>query len=415
MGRDPTHHRRIAASPRITNGVPAASYVADGRFALPISAYDAEKLQTEYVGYYVGHSPPVQAYKCSVVPSPAPGDVGLAIHHGGSSPHLFASTPTYRSAALSASSERVQTPNAESSLEIAGSLHSPAPASTGKHYCSPAKQEDGPLVVNGSIPSFEMHLDHNSEIRGNTNGTTFSGSTSDDLAFDTPTSSDDASQGLPEFVIADNDSSTGVMNDSSAQSQSSPSRLDALDITHVNDAVSVHGSISLSRPVDDKQASGLTGTVEVEHLPSHGLGRKTDVTKENGQLSALPERKKGQSKVDPQLSPVREISSPSTESRGPATVRKIISTSISNEIGEKAALPKADVQSDKPEPLGPKTNGIDTATVSKTSQLTNKSSTGWQTQRRKKHKKGSKSETDINMNAIAGDFVPTSASLRKGG
>jgi hypothetical protein len=41
---------------------------------------------------------------------------------------------------------------------------------------------------------------------------------------------------------------------------------------------------------------------------------------------------------------------------------------------------------------------------------------GWQTQKKKKHRKASKSESDINpLNAVGGDFLPNEENLRKGG
>ena len=182
--------RRSSAS---SNTNESASYASRSGFGGQ-STYEINRRPAEYVGYYVGQSPSLLGYPISGSISPIPSHVGLAIHNGGLSPRSTAVSPqpslsgaTLVPPALEILSERAsqaeldagsQRP-AKADRKQAGSPQVPAPATNG--------------ISHSASRGHEVALRNDVE-----DPLTFSASTSEDLAFDTPSSSDDNSPGPRE-------------------------------------------------------------------------------------------------------------------------------------------------------------------------------------------------------------------------
>ena len=149
----------------------------------------------EYMGHYIGPSPPIPAYSRSAGISPVSSQVGLAIHNGGFSPGLFPRMTSYSAAANSPPSQ----PLSESGEDVdpARSRGLSSPLRLG---VSIKRQVSGSLV-NGSLPGQSDLEPLEAECQDPDLPATLSASASEDLAFDTPSSSDDQSH---DQVVAEN-------------------------------------------------------------------------------------------------------------------------------------------------------------------------------------------------------------------
>jgi len=124
-----------------------------------------------------------------------------------------------------------------------------------------------------------------------------------------------------------------------------------------------------------------------------------------------------------QLSPVKEVRTPTPTKNQQLSLPEKSAQGLpkprtkGKAKQKKSALSSADEGEDKAEALASQPNGQMSA-AHRAHQISNMGSiAGWQTQKKKsKHKKGSKSETDLKaINAVGGDFLPLDVSLRKGG
>ena len=363
----------------------------------------SERRSSEYIGYYVGHSPPLQARSRSSIASPVPGYAGLAIQNGGLSPRLFAQIPSYPSAVISPPLERAQSPSVESATgenSSAGSSQRPAARQTPPQLRA---KRSGPLVVNGSATYREKQADATGDGPEQPNGINFSASTSEDLAFDTPTSSEDQSQGLPETI----DSELPLL---SAHSHPEPTE-DSLQHGRVHPINTRYG-------LTDGRVDGGSNTAQMPVRPSN------KATKVQADQKPLPNGAGGQllhGQIPTQLSPVREVpfSLPNSNNQAcesPQDASNHVVKPKGKSRQDKVPLPGAENQRGK--------DDIPTLIASRTtSNGPEKNSpngmsmtSGWQTQKKKKHRKASKSESDINpSNVVDGDFPPKEENLRKGG
>jgi hypothetical protein len=347
----------------------------------------------------VGHSPPLQARPRSSIASPFPSYAGLAIQSGGLSPPLFAQIPSHQPTVISPPLERVQLPSDEADTVENGLVESfqrPAASQTPPQLKA---KRSGPLVVNGSTTYTDKQVDVTGDGAEQSTGTNFSASTSEDLAFDTPTSSEDQSQGLPEAI----DSELPLL---SAH----------LDSDKMEDSLQ-HGmmdAVNARYGLTDCKFDRGSGTVQMPAKPS------SKAVKARTDQRSLPNGVVGQSlhgQVSTQLSPVREAPLPLSNGHACEPPEDTSNRAIKGKgRQDRAPLRGAENQRRKDNNPATTVNGIMPNPPEKNIPNGMVTNNGWQTQKKKKHRKASKSESDINMsNAVGGDFVPKEENLRKGG
>lgn len=376
---DPLIGRRSSASST------SHEHVAGGvehAFGLSGSMHDAARRPGEYLGYYVGQSPSLSAYTQSTTISPIPSHVGLAIQNGGLSPRLAsaamrASQTTQGPASRSATNDVVQAPR--------GDLKT----NQGEHPTVEAERpRTGPLIVDGSINSPRRrrptHLVHDLDEQMN-----LSASTSEDFAFDTPSSSDEQSQDALDFTARER----------------SPSDSPRADRTKLGQKPIVGGLLNGHPPLQDpiklgEDLAGVERRVDSDALTSIGLSRLTI----NG---AWP--------LDRKLSSVEEVRTPSPKVEGYRSAShspEMTANSTSPLLrGEGAGQAQEKVLSLRP-------NGsIPTSGLALSSGNSVNSNNTWQTQKKKKkNKKVVKPAADTQgLNTSGGDTLPENESLRKGG
>ena len=393
----PKSRRQSAASSLRDHG-----YLNSHRASLP-RHLGSERRSSEYIGYYVGHSPPLQARPRSSIVSPFPGYAGLAIQYGGLSPHLFAQSPSYQSTAVSPPLEGIQSLSDEcvaGENSLVESFRSSAARQTPPHL---KDKRSGSLVANGSTTDHEDKVDATGDAPEQSTGTNYSASTSDDLAFDTPTSSEDQSQGLPETI----DSELPLWP---AHSQREPME-DGLQHTMIH-------PINPRYSLKDGRADRGSGAVQMPVRPSaKTIMARTDQNPLPNGVGGQP----SQGQVPTQLSPVREA--PLSLPNGHA--HELPQDTINHTVKakgksrqDKAPLPSAETQCRMDDTPTPAANGsMPNPPPEKNTPNGVALNNGWQTQKKKKHRKASKSESDINLSsAVGGGFViPTEENLRKGG
>jgi hypothetical protein len=311
--------------------------------------YDPHRKPAEYVGYYVGQSPSLYGYPASTTISPIPSQAGLAIQDGGLSPHVATRSPF-----ASSNATRTTSPVKEA-IARTQSRESNSPArrqfTAGKDKAESPPHRSAPLIVDGSVHSPQRRRQNGTREEGD-EAVTFSASTSEDLAFDTPSSSDEHSHDADSTVIP---------NGVKAQT----------------------GKHSLAKHL----AKGLSG---VQHkVVMNGIDHSPRV---NGQKPwTLPR----------QLSAVQEARTPSPALASPVKKGDVLSK-------DNAASPLAPVPAQDTE-LAIRTNGA------ATSQPTNPSS-WQTPNRKKHRKKKVKSENDIGLvNGAGGELAPADVTQRKGG
>jgi hypothetical protein len=356
---------------------------------------------SEYIGYYVGHSPPLQARSRSSIGSPIPGYAGLAIQNGGLSPRLFASYPP---PVTLPPPEHVQSPSDESVVGENGSVGSSQRSAARQTPPQLKSKRSGPLVFNGSTAYPDKQVDATADAPEPSTGTNFSASTSEDLAFDTPTSSEDQSQGLPEAIDSELPPLFAHSHPGSTE-----------------ESLQHGGAVNTTQPrysLTDGRVAGGSGVVQMPTGPS------TKAAKVRGDPSLLSNNVGGQpvqGQIPTQLSPVREVPFPLSNGHSHAS-------ELPQDLGIRAVKPKAKGKQEKlPIPVVENEHRKDetsTATTNGTPPgLTEKNipngmarTNGWQTQKKKKHRKASKSESDINLsNVVRGDFLSMQENPRKGG
>jgi hypothetical protein len=358
---------------------------------------------SEYIGYYVGHSPPLQTRSRSSIASPVPGYAGLAIHNGGLSPRLFAQIPSYQPAMVSPPPERVQSPSDESVMGENGSVGSFQRSAARQTPPQLKAKRSGPLVVNGSTAYQDKQVDATGDGPEPSTGTNFSASTSEDLAFDTPTSSEDQSQGLPEAVDSE-------LPPFFAHSHPEPIE-ESLQHSAMNPT---HARYSLT----DGRVDGGSGTVQ---MPARSSTKAAKVQGDQCPLSNGVGGQPVQGQIPTQLSPVREVpmSLPNGHSHACESPQDTSTPAVKPKAKgrqEKLLLLSVENQLRKDETSTATINGTIPSLAEKNIPNGMVKTNGWQTPKKKKHKKASKSESDISLsNVVGGDFLPMQENLRKGG
>lgn len=356
---DSTSSRRSSASNTTHESVPT---YGSQRSQLNGSYYDLNRKPAEYVGYFVGQSPSLYSTPQSNSISPIPSQAGLAIQNGGLSPRL-----TSRSSMASMNGTCSTSPSREprsrtSSQQSARTLKDKEGPQTPQSE-TPVRR-NGPLVVDGSIHSPRRRRFHSSTVVESDEQITFSGSTSDDPACDTPSSSDDNAaevEGLPMNLNEKLQTSTGGV---------------------------VNGYIPGYPQVVAAQENGQDSRRLVNgHGPPSNVKSSLTAWSLPRQLSSVQEVRTPSPGFEMTLPTGRSPTSPRfPEKSSPLAVRETVDMNVTI----------------KPE------DG--------SHQVTNPSS--WQMPKPKKHKKKKtvRSENDASpSNVNGGEYLPLDESLRKGG
>lgn len=363
--------RRSSASSTSHEGVGGYSNVGINGIG---SAHEASRRPAEYVGYYVGQSPSLLGYPQSASISPIPSHAGLAIQNGGLSPRLPTTSPppSVNDLNLSIGPESVH------GSGTGGNAGKPEKSSKpdGDIALSPKR---GPLIVNGSINSpRRRQLVDATRLEGDEH-LTFSASTSEDLAFDTPSSSDEQSQDPREM-------------DRVVSSKRAP---EPKEQTHTK---AMNGHVG--------RVDQINGVVNGGEMHQPGL-----VVADPPVKPALLPWSFGR-----QLSAVQEVRTPSpgldalygAPASPTSTIRQPGHSRAKKDDSKRDSL---DMGTLSPRPNGVPVTGAGVETGVTTTQ------SSWQTQKKKKNKKKTvKSENDAQaMNESGGDYMPTDESQRKGG
>ncbi len=379
--QDSTLGRRSSASS--TSQADGLSSSENG-FNLAGSLYDPVRRPAEYLGYYVGQSPSLSANSYSTAISPIPSHAGLAIQNGGLSPHLgpVSARP----------SGQVHTPPLQTVVPTATIARSVSESLSRKpggadNDTEGSKAKIGPLIVDGSISSPRRRRTTLS-INDPEENVNYSASTSEDLAFDTPSSSDEQSQDAFEGLARQSGSplsSSGLTK--STLAYGGPG--------HLNGHVPLKVSPGLAQPATEEPV-GLTGLTAIKRAggPAWPLDR---------QLSSVEEVRTPSPRVETfgsvGSSPIARNSHDGSRSIGATTLKNGGDHSLEN-------------------PLVSRTNGTAGGSAQGTSSLLNASvPSGWQMPKKKKNKrKMVKSENDAQMmNPAEGEALPADESMRKGG
>ena len=336
------------------------------------ASYEAVRRPAEYVGYYVGQSPFLLGYPQSASISPIPSHVGLAISNGGLSPRLATNSPP-----LSQNGTTPLNGIPDVSKETAESEKPVQPTEQPKKEIEDAvtPPRKGPFVVDGSINSPERRRLVDSSRVDNDDQMAFSTSTSEDLAFDTPSSSDEHSHDPGE-----------------------------------TEQIAECSNVLQTAEVEPASTKGMNGHVERpdQQHSAPGAGERYrhnhPVLEQTTKPSFLPWS------LGRQLSAVEEVRTPSPGV--PASP-----TSLLRQQGQLKAK-KDDSKKSSPEigTLSPRPNGVPVPPSGHDGALPVTQSS-WQTPRKRRSKKKTvKSENDAQgINESGGDYMPLDESQRKGG
>ena len=364
----------------------------------------------EYIGWYVGQSPSLLPYSRSAGISPVPSHVGLAIRNGGLSPRAASRSTILSSAMNSPPSERAQgAPANNETGSRRGRPTSPQqPQALTIITSSPPSSPKGAqraLVETDLIPSVgsnkveEQHPEH-AELM------TFSASTSEDLAFDTPSSSDDQSQVELDQLLLRTDATI-------------PHSISKSPLANVEQMPNT-SDVTISTEGYELGNASLSNTHAAQRFPpmvwAHSANEKGSMASTSRQVNGVHGHGRagkgdsGRLKASEQLSPVTEVR---THSPGRGAGRGIgkggpnfTTASVKNGVGITSGSLETSNEQTLPIP-----NGI---AQSINGAASNTSS--WQTQKkRKKSKRGTKSEADVPVIRGEGETAPLDESLRKGG
>lgn len=376
----------------------------------------SDRRGSEYMGYYLGHSPPLPMYSRSVAGSPYATSTGLGIQTGGISPQVLAHSPSNPVSMPPLISDVASSPTRGPETSRSEARHESRSSYSSKRPTALSRSSSGPVVVNGSIERKTQRYPSAIDLHGSLNTGNFDASGSDDVAVDTPTSSDDFDQGFSESHVADKVTiavqgphlahpGLPAGQEESSGASRSDSRHVNLDTT-VGESVLTNGSCSIGKQAPDGEQGGSAGPNATIMIAG--------VSPEDGKLihtSAL------------QLSPVKELRTPSPN-RGlqlPTGEDSNQAASKSRAKGKgkskKSSILSGEPSEDKAEALAVRPNGSISSSQISHPAGGKVSVNGWQTQKKKsKHQKGSKSETDLQgIKYAGGEALPLIESMRKGG
>jgi Cid1 family poly A polymerase len=418
------HHELLSGMPYNLSGDLASSIGGAQVFADAATGSRGHLYQTlspdrrgsEYIGYYLGRSPPLPTYSRSVIGSPYPSSTSLIMQNGGISPQVLAQVPSNPLTIPPLTSELTRPPSVEAEVADSEPTNETSSQDVFKRPSNLSRSSSGPVVVNGTINMETERQQKMNDLQSSLTTMNFDTSASDGVAVDTPSSSDSCSQGLPEPFIADNTeiSQPGTnMTLSMASLQQKGSRKAT---RRVNGHAETHGADSVPNSlIGPASAGNQLYSVSLTNQVRDGTSRSREETRSNEEnpshTLALP------------LSPVKEMPTPSpTKNKRLSVAEDSVPALSKPKIKGKAKQKKSPGPvvgqgEDKPGTLSNRPNGLMSAAPILTLAGTGGPGVGWQTQKKKsRHKKGSKSETDLKkMNSAGGDFRPLDESLRKGG
>ena len=374
---------------------------------------------SEYVGWYIGQSPTQSPYSHSAGISPIPSHVGLAIQNGGLSPKSFSQEtpltsfiscpPVEQPPSTTDETRRDRKKEFQQMQKLTIVSSSPPPAQPGCTTTETEHTGDGKSEATTSAdPAAE-----------NGDSATFSATTSEDLAFDTPCSSDDQSQADLDQVVPSkpvmtprqqegyqrSDQRNGLHQPSAGGpgSQGHTGQHIKPDLPHPNrsnvqkpDSCGKRSDLTLSWPLTSEEASpvranpgglGLAGLKTPQPLPPAAevqtLPPSSDSTLQNGKAETAKARMSTESFEPPRKAEARGVSGSRTQDSSNLT---------------------------------PQANGQSTTSSLANSAATFSMPVGWQTQKKKKRgKKLNKSENDMDASLGAAELMPLDEKLRKGG
>jgi Cid1 family poly A polymerase len=376
----------------------------------------ADRRGSEYLGYYIGTSPPLPLYSRSVVGSPFIHSTGLGIQNGAMSPQFLSQlTPN----PLGIPSQRAELgctrpSEAESTQsELVGSLQL---RDASKRPTTLSRSSSGPVVVNGSGSLTIQQRQNMVDARDTLNTLNFDTSASDDVAVDTPSSSDDTSHDLFDRLIVNNDDRP----EENTGSKYAASTLKSKSSKHIVRRADVHTD-SIAYGSESAKSCGSPSLENMSPEPPPTNGNYESLGLVTADLALHQPKESLQRAL--QLSPVKEVRTPSpTKSRQLSNLDSAGQpTSKAKTKGKpkqkKTSLSAVDQSEENPQPLGPQPNGATLASSTSNAPTITGSASVWQTQKkRSKHNKGSKSETDIKrVNSAGGEFLPLDETMRKGG
>jgi hypothetical protein len=351
-----------------------ANYMSNEQAALHYRQSFARR-PAEYMGHYIGPSPPIPAYSRSAGISPVPSQVGLAIHNGGLSPGLFPRMSPYSPATGSPPSQPIS--DAGEDLDATRSRGLSSPLRLGVASRKPVPDHS---LVNGSLSGQSDLESLEIDSRDQDIPTALSASASDDLAFDTPSSSDDQSHDQAVTI-----NSRGLDRGTGMDREVTPTgRLENL------------GSV----PAQENRT--------LMPMSTNGLGLKSPAYPARDPLSPVRE-----DPVPPQVAELRQeaIGAVKPAAQGPAVIRMHLP-----EIPSYDSLRK---MKEATATLSLKTNGVSppqsqVKTPASTTPTTNPST--WQMQgKKKKLKKAEGGVGSPTINGHTGESAPKKATERKGG
>jgi Cid1 family poly A polymerase len=374
----------------------------------------SDRRGSEYIGYYIGHSPPLPMYSRSVIGSPFTTTTGLGIQNGSISPQVLAQLPSNPLSIPPLNSNLARSPPTGPETTRSEPSGEPRFPEASKRPSALSRSNSGPVVVNRSVERKQERRQSAMNLHASLNTTTFDASASDDVAVDTPTSSDDFSEGISEAQIADEKIPTQVSHATLTGLSAGQTVLERISQPlngHTDSFDKVSGSTLSDGRYSRENRLPAAEETESTNPSASTLGAEKPLNEQQFRARAF------------QLSPVKEVRTPSpNRSRQLQPVEDIPQGASKQKSKGKAkqkksSLSSVDQSEDKTEALTPQPNGLICS-----SQITNPLSgkvsvNGWQTQKKKsKHKKGSKSETDLKtVNPAGGESLPLNEFMRKGG
>lgn len=394
-------------------------------YAVPIMsrpAYMDESRTPEYIGYYVGGSPRLQAYHQNAFGSPVASHAGVAMQNGASP--FARSAPDYRSPTVSP-------PRSSPDQTFAATSKMPPPPKKSTSRSKTNCQDRGPLIVDGSMSSNDYRRSSQEDGSESCMDASQCTSPSDEIC-NTPASTSDAmSQDLQDHSSYDSDFHTFyARQQQELQHQAQANGRDALGI--VNGAPNGHHSRlghlsgrlqSLQIPHSDhsSDSSGKTGRGKYKY--GNHFHQEADHDVPDSPFSPSSE-KFSHSNTSSVLSPVKEDLTPS-----PTAKRRSNGLNFERVNGNSAkakakarhetfshqnyamALKERQVES-----LPQKPNGVSSpASVGGHDTNSTNQGNGWQTTTKRKNKKGSKALDYNQLIVNGGQHPPADESMRKGG
>lgn len=366
------------------------------------SAYLDESRPPEYIGYYLGSSPQLQAYHQNPMMSPFATPVGLAIQSGGvpflRNSHDYRPAGSSPTEALSSSPDHGSAPNSKS----APSQQQTAPRPIPSH-------DRGPLIVDGSVPPSEHRNSMHGDSADHFASMSYSASNSDEPSYDTPASaSDTLSQDLQDHSSFEMDRQgflSNQVNANEAYVNGHNGRLGFLSGRLQNFHIS-----NSDRSAESSPQSGWE-RAKMNHASSQEV---SDHETSESRLSASGDRTTTASGLSPVTEP--RTLSPTAKRRSHGDFEKVNGVNNHHKAKPKgrqdaSSASPVDTKERQAESLPRKPNGVSSGHDSGTASMNG----GWQTTK-KKHKRSAKSSAEPRHNHSNGvEPLPADVSMRKGG